>query len=159
MSERNLAAELSLLATDVDSLAKALAQARAELTRERDHRKRAEHQAEELRQQLRHARRRAKAAERELVEVGAIAQEAAHRAEVEERELRAQLEQARQTHEVLRHEVAQTENERRALELNLREVLGNLRHAAEKAGRVPVGSTSAGAETTVLSGQRPDSGW
>jgi chromosome segregation ATPase len=159
MSDRNLAAELTLLATDVDSLAKALAQAQAELARERDHRKRAEHQAEELRQQLRQARRRAKAAERELVEVGSVAQDAAHRAEVNERELRAQLEQARQTHEVLRHEVAQTENERRALEVNLREVLGNLRHAAQKAGRVPVGSTPALEEATVVSAQPPDNRW
>src|ERR671930_2651889 len=79
--ERNLAAELSLLATDVDSLAKALAQAQAELAHEREHRRQEQLQAEELRQQLRQARRRAKAAEQEVVKVGADADAAAHRAE------------------------------------------------------------------------------
>jgi chromosome segregation ATPase len=155
MSERNLAAELSLLATDVDSLSKALAQARAEVAREREHRRRAELDAQELRQQLRQARRRAKAAERELVAVSTSAEATAHRAESTERELREELDQARQTHEVLRHEVAQTENARRALEANLREVLGNLRHAAQKAGHAPL----AGDERTVVSTPGPDNGW
>ena len=153
--ERNLAAELSLLATDVDSLAKALAQAQAELDREREHHRHERLQAEELRQQLRHARRRATAAERELVKVGTDAEASVHRAEGKERELRAQLEQARQTIEVLRHEVAQTENERRALELNLREVLGNLRHAAQTAGH-PQDATD---EATMVSAHLPDNGW
>jgi chromosome segregation ATPase len=159
MPDRNLAAELSLLATEVDSLAKALAQAEAELAREREHRRQAESQAEELRQQLRQARRRAKAAEHEVVKVGSSAEAEAHRAQVNEDELRAQLEQARQTIEVLRHEVAQTENERRALEVNLREVLGNLRHAAQKAGSSRVASLSTGDEGTVVSPQQPDNGW
>lgn len=159
MSVRNLASELSLLATDVDSLSKALAQAQTELAHERGLRIRAEHQAEELRQQLRHARRRAKAAEQELVEVGAAAEETAHRAQLTERELRVQLEEAQQTQEVLRHEVAQSESQRRALEVNLREVLGNLRHAAQKAGHGAVGSTPARDEPTVVSAERPENGW
>jgi chromosome segregation ATPase len=150
--ERNLAAELSLLATDVDSLAKALAQAQAELEREREHHRRERLQAEELRQQLRQARRRATAAERELVKVGAESDTAVNRAEGKERELREQLDQARQTIDVLRHEVAQTENERTALELNLREVLGNLREAARTAHH----STD---ESTLVSAHVPDNGW
>lgn len=150
--ERNLAAQLSLLATDVDSLAKALAQTQTELEREREHHRRERLQAEELRQQLRQARRRATAAERELVKVGTDADASVHRAEGKERELRAQLEQARQTIEVLRHEVAQTENERTALELNLREVLGNLREAARTAGH----STD---EATMVTAHVPDNGW
>jgi chromosome segregation ATPase len=156
--ERNLAAELSLLATDVDSLAKALAQAQAELAHEREHRRREQLEAEELKQQLRQARRRATAAERELVKLGADAGATAHRAETRERELRAQLDQAKQTIEVLRHEVAQTENERTALELNLREVLGNLRHAAQSAGQSRVASPARAEEETVLSAP-PDNGW
>jgi chromosome segregation ATPase len=159
MPDRNLAAELSLLATEVDSLAKALAQAQAELALEREHRRRAESQAEELRQQLRQARRRAKAAEHEVVKVGSNAEAAVHRAEVNERELHARLEQAQQTNEVLRHEVAQTESERQALEMNLREVLGNLRHAAQKVGSTRGASLSAGDEGTVASPPRPDNGW
>jgi chromosome segregation ATPase len=150
--DRNLAAELSLLATDVDSLAKTLAQTQAELEREREHHRRERLQAEELRQQLRQARRRATAAERELVKVGANSDAAVHRAEGKERELRAQLDQARQTIEVLRHEVAQTENQRTALELNLREVLGNLREAAKTAGH----STD---EATIVTASPPDNGW
>jgi hypothetical protein len=157
--ERNLAAELSLLATDVDSLAKALVQAQAELAREREHRKQEQLQAEELQQQLRQARRRAKAAERDLVRVGADAEVVSHRADTHERELRAQLEQARQTIEVLRHEVAQTENERTALEQNLREVLGNLRHAAQTAGQSRIAPPPPGDEATVLSGRPPHDGW
>jgi chromosome segregation ATPase len=157
--ERNLAAELSLLATDVDSLAKALAQAQAELAHEREHRRQEQLQAEELRQQLRQARRRAKAAEQEVVKVGADADAAAHRAETKERELKERLDQAQQTIEVLRHDLAQTESQRAALEENLREVLGNLRHAAQTAvqGRVP--TPSAGEEATVLSSHAPENGW
>ena len=153
--DRNLAAELSLLATDVDSLAKALAQAQAELAREREHHRQHRLKAEELGQQLRQARRRATAAERELVRVGADADAAVHRAEGKERELRAQLDQARQTIEVLRHEVAQTENERTALELNLREVLGNLRQAARTAGH----SSEVTDEATMVTAHPRDNGW
>jgi chromosome segregation ATPase len=159
MPDRNLAAELSLLATEVDSLAKALVQAQGELAREREHRRQAEVRAEELRQQLRQARRRAKAAEQELVKVGSSAEAAEHRARANESELRARLEQAQQTNEMLRHEVAQTENQRRALEVNLREVLGNLRHAAQKAGSSHVASFSTDDEGTVVSAQRPDNSW
>src|SRR5215210_5986411 len=135
MPERSLAGELSMLATEVDSLAKALVRAQTELAGERKHRREVESEAEELSQQLRQARRRAKAAERELVKVTASADKAAHQAKVTERELKVQLEQEQQTNQVLRHEVARTETERLALEVNLREVLGNLRHAAETAGR------------------------
>jgi chromosome segregation ATPase len=66
MTERNLAGELAMLATEVDSLAKSLVQARAELARETQRRKRADTKSEELGQELGHARRRAQTAEREL---------------------------------------------------------------------------------------------
>lgn len=157
--ERNLAAELSLLATDVDSLAKALAQAQAELAHEREHRRQEQLHAEELRQQLRQARRRAKAAEQEVVKVGSDSEAAAHRAETKERDLQERLEQAQQIIEVLRHDLAQTESQRDALEENLREVLGNLRHAAQSASHSRVASRAESDEATVVPAHLPENGW
>lgn len=159
MTERNLAAELSLLATEVDSLAKALAQARAELARETKRRQQAEKHAEELRQQLQHARRRAKTAERELVQATASIEATAHSTEVHERELRVRLEQAQRANAVLEHEVERTESERRALELNLQEVLGNLRHAAQEARESRATSRATGEEATLVPGRRSDDSW
>src|SRR5438067_11223381 len=103
MDERNLGKELALLATEVDSLAKALVQAEAERARELERRERADASVEELRQQLRHARRRASAAERELAGMNSKMDSAEHRAEVNERELRARLKQAEEAKKVLRH--------------------------------------------------------
>ena len=82
-------------------------------------------------------------------------QASAHTAQSRERELRVQLEQAEQTNEVLKHEVERVERERRALQLNLREVLGNLRHAAKEAG----GSRGAADQATLVPGRPADSGW
>src|SRR3954451_14739964 len=104
MQERNLAKDLSLLATEVDSLAKALSLAQAEHGREAERRTRADAKAEELRQQLGHARQRAKTAERELATLSASVEATAHAAQSRERELRVQLEQAQQTNDVLRRE-------------------------------------------------------
>jgi len=127
MNGRNLAGELALLATEVDSLAK------AELARETEKRGRAESEADELRQQLRHARRRAQTAEREFGKLAATIEAAGHTAEVHERELQARLEQALQASEGLRQEVERKERQRHALEVNLREVMENLRNAAQEA--------------------------
>jgi chromosome segregation ATPase len=158
MEERSLAAQLSLLATEVDSAEKALVQARAELLREREHRRRAEHRSQELQDQLRLARKRAETAERELGKIGSSIEAETHKTRVRQQELQARLEQAQEVNEVLRHEVEQTESERRALETNLREVLGNLRHAAQKAG--PRLRTPATAEdATLVQSQPPDNGW
>jgi chromosome segregation ATPase len=157
MSERNLAADLLLLATEVDSLSKALTLARAESARERKLRQKADREAQDLRQQLRQARRRAKTAERELGVVTASSEAGAHTARSRERDLEERLSQAQQQNEVLRHEVEQTESERRAMEANLREVLGNLRHAAKQAGRSR--PSSSGADEATLVQTSPDNGW
>lgn len=156
MTQQNLAAELSLLATEADSVEKALVQARAELAREREHRSRAETQSQELREQLALARKRAETAERELGKIGSSIQAEAHKNRVRQRELEARLEQAQQVNEVLKHDLEQTENARSALETNLQEVLGNLRHAAQKAG--PRLGTAPAAEDATLVPSR-DNGW
>jgi chromosome segregation ATPase len=157
MTERNLAADLLLLATEVDSLSKALTLARAESARERKLRLKADREAQDLRQQLRHARRRAKAAERELGVVSASSEASAHGARAREQELEERLSQAHSENEVLRHEVERTESERRTLEANLREVLGNLRHAAKKAGQPR--PSSLGADEATLVQTSADNGW
>lgn len=151
MTERDISKELTLLATEVDSLSKALALAKGERARESELRTRAEADAQELRQRLRYANRRAKAAERQLADISATTESVAHTAESRERELREQLDQAEQAKKVLRHEVEQTERERRSLELNLREVLGNLRHAAQEA--------HASRDATLVPPVPSDNGW
>ncbi|MDX6507493.1 MAG: hypothetical protein QOG06_2137 [Gaiellaceae bacterium] len=148
-----------MLATEVDSLAKALALARAEQAREVQRRSRADSKAEELRQQLAHARRRAKVAERELVRLSTNIDATAHRAQTSERELQVRLEQAQQANEVLRHEVEQTERERRALELNLREVMENLRQAAQEARGSALDDREARTEDGTLVSAPPNGGW
>ena len=158
MTERNLSADLLLLATEVDSLSKALTLARAESARERKLRQKADREAQDLRQQLRQARRRAKAAERELGVVRGSSEAAAHGARAREQELQERLSQAQQENEVLRHEVERTESERRTMEANLREVLGNLRHAARKAGE-PRSASLGAEEATLIPSSRPDNGW
>ena len=159
MEERNLAKELSLLATEVDSAEKALVLARAELARENEHRQRAETQAQKLEEQLRLARKRAETAERELGKLSSGIEAEAHKTRVRQRELLARLEQAQEVNEVLRHEVEETESERRALETNLREVLGNLRHAAEKAGRPRVATLPTAEDATLVPSRAPEDGW
>jgi chromosome segregation ATPase len=156
MTQQNLAAELSLLATEADSVEKALVQARAELARERDRRTRAEAQSQELREQLALARRRAETAERELGKISSSIEAEAHKNRVRQRELQARLDQAQEVNEVLKHDLEQTESERRALETNLHEVLGNLRHAAQKAG--PRLGTVA-EDATLVPSHTPDNGW
>lgn len=159
MHQPDLARKLALLATEVDSLAKALVQAQEERAREADRRKRADAEAEELRQELRHARRRAKAAERELARLSGSIEATAHRAKTSQRELRARLEDAEQAKQVLHHEVEQIERERHALELNLREVLGNLRHAAQEAQQSRSAPRSGVDEATLVPSREPDNGW
>ena len=159
MHEPDLARKLSLLATDVDSLAKALALAEGERAREQAHRKRADARAEELSQQLRQARRRAKTAERELATLSASTDAAEHRAQTRERELRKRLEQEEQAKTILQHEVERIERERRALALNLREVLGNLRSAAQEAGQARLSDRAAAEDATLVPSRTPDTGW
>jgi chromosome segregation ATPase len=156
MTQQNLAAELSLLATEADSVEKALVQARSELARERERRKRIEAQSQELREQLALARKRAETAERELGRISSSIEAEAHKNRVRQRELMTRLEQSQQVNEVLKHDLEQTESERRALETNLQEVLGNLRHAAQKAG--PRLGT-APEEPTLVPSTSPDNGW
>jgi len=120
---------------------------------------RADATAEELRQQLAHARRRAKTAERELAKLSANIEATAHSAQVSERELRARLQKAQQANEQLRQEVEQKERQRRALEVNLREVLENLRNAAQEARGSRVTSPAAVEEATLVPAQRDDGGW
>jgi chromosome segregation ATPase len=159
MDERTIAKELSLLATEVDSVEKALAQARAELTRERERRQRAENQAQELEDQLRLVRKRAETAERELGKIGSSIEAESHRTEIQQQELKARLKQAKEVNEVLKHDLEQTESERRALETNLQEVLGNLRHAAQKAGP-RLGTAPTPEDATLVPSQTPDNnGW
>jgi hypothetical protein len=60
-----------------------------------------------------------------------------------------------QTKKVLRHELEQTERERKALELNYQEVLQNLRHAAREA-RTSVDVRPVADDVTLVPG---DNGW
>ncbi len=158
MSDQTIARDLTLLATEVDSLEKALVLAKTEQAHESERRKRADAQAEKLRQELRHARRRAKAAEREVARLTAGVGATEHRAETTERGLRERLDQSEQRNEMLQHEVERVEAERRALQENLREVLANLRHAAREAR--PSGTLAREADDVTLVSARPrDVGW
>jgi chromosome segregation ATPase len=161
MDDRNIAGELALLATDVDSLAKSLVQVRAELAREAERRNRAETKAEELRSELGHARRRAQTAERELGKVTAGIEATTHTALVTQHELETRLEQAQHVNEQLRKEVHRKERERRTLELNLRDVMENLRNAAQEAqGSAVVTPPIAQSDEPTLVPTRPgDIGW
>jgi chromosome segregation ATPase len=150
MNERNLAKDLALLATEVDSLAKALAQAKAELERETERHRRAQTELAEVRQQLRYARRRAHKAEREFANLAATIETAAHTAQGHERKLRTQLDQALAVNSELREQVERKEGERRALEGNLRELMDNLRCAAEEAGRRTAPDHPAEDEVTLV---------
>jgi len=132
MEARNLARELSLLATEVDSLEKARVLAQGERDRELKRRAKAEAEAEDLRAELQQARRRAKAAERTLAELSSSVDVSTHQAESNERE-------------------------RRALEVHLKEVLANLRQAAQDAQHAR--RSQAPDEVTLVTTLPPDSGW
>jgi septal ring factor EnvC (AmiA/AmiB activator) len=158
MSEQTIARDLTLLATEVDSLEKALVLSKTEQAHESERRKRADAQAEKLRQELRHARRRAKAAERELSKLSAGVGASEHRAHTTQQGLREQLDQAQQRNKMLQHEIERVEAERRALQENLREVLANLRHAAREAR--PSGTLPREVDDVTLVSARPrDVGW
>lgn len=160
MKERNLAGELALLATEVDSLAKALARANAELARETARRSRADTEAQELRQELGHARQRAQTAERELGKLSAGLEAERHSTQIYEHELQVRLDQALQANEQLRQAVERKERQRRALAENLREVMGNLRNAAQEAQAAGAVGPIAEAEDATLVPSRPDGiGW
>jgi chromosome segregation ATPase len=159
VKERNLAGELALLATEVDSLAKELARAKAELARERDCRQRADSRADELREQLGHAQRRARTAERELGRRNASITATAHTNEVTQRELQARLDVAMHESEQLRQDVERKERQRRALEANLREVMGNLRHAAQEARASSTATPAAAPEEATLVPPGRGNGW
>jgi chromosome segregation ATPase len=160
MAERNLAGELAMLATEVDSLAKALVLARGELARENQRRERAETKAEELRHELGQARRRAQTAERELGKLSASAKASAHTAEGHQHELKTRLEQAQKSNQLLRLEVERKERQRRTLEVNLKEVMENLRNAAQEVqGTAVVAHAPLAEEATLVPPTREDSGW
>ena len=134
MTERNLAGELALMATEVDSLVKTLVQRDAELAEERTRRQQAEADVSSLREQLTFARQRAKTAEREIGKLSSHGEHERHGAESRERDLRERLAQAEAARDDLRGRLEQKERERQALEVNIRELMANLRHAAVKAG-------------------------
>jgi hypothetical protein len=75
-----------------------------------------------------------------------------------ERELQARLEDAIQANQQLWQEVERKERERRAPEVNLRDVLGNLRHAAQEAGNSRV-VARAPEEATLVPPRPSDDGW
>jgi chromosome segregation ATPase len=150
MNDRTLARNLALLATEVDSLEKALAQAKAELARETERQRQAQAEAAQLRQELRYARRRAQKAEQEFAKLASSRETEAHTARGNERELREQLEQTSAANARLREQVERKERERRALEANLHELMGNLRAAAHEAGRAAPASTRTDDEVTFV---------
>ncbi|MGB2952860.1 MAG: hypothetical protein WBB74_05650 [Gaiellaceae bacterium] len=150
MNERNLARELALIATEVDSLAKALVQTKAELAHEAERHRRAQGEANELRQQLRYTRRRAQKAEHEFAKLASSVEAGAHRVDARERELQARLEQTVAANDQLRHEVERKERQRRALEVNLHELMENLRSAAQEVGRTNPAPPSPDEEVTLI---------
>ena len=159
MKERNLAGELALLATEVDSLAKTLTRTKVELARERDCRSRSDSRADELREQLGHAQRRARTAERELGRLNANITATAHANEVTQRELQARLDVALHENEQLQQDVERKERQRRALQENLREVMGNLRHAAQEARASSEAAPAASPEEATLVPPGQGNGW
>jgi chromosome segregation ATPase len=159
VNERNLARELGLLATEVDSLAKTLARTKAELARERDCRKRADSTTEDLRQQLGHTERRARTAERELGRLSANVAATAHANEVQQRELQMRLDVALHENEQLQQDVERKERQRRVLETNLREVMKNLRNAAQEARGTSAAVPPAAPEETTHVPPLRGGGW
>lgn len=134
-TNRDISSRLALLATEVDSLAKALARAETELERERSRRRELDAELHGLREELAICRQRAKKAEGELARFAVRTDRERHSAEMLEQELRQQLAATAQSSEQLRESLEQKEGECRALEQNLRELMENLRNAAIEAGR------------------------
>lgn len=137
MTRRNLSGDLALLATDVDSLEKAVARTEAQLEAERERRTKAELERDDLRQQLALMRQRAKAAERELAKLAVQSERERHDAEMIDRELRSRLDEVGMSRDQLREALERKERECKALELNIHELMENLRNAAAEAGRAP----------------------
>ena len=135
MRRRNLSSELTLLATEVDSVQKRLARAEAELQAERERRTKAEVERDDLRQQLALMRQRAKTAERELPKLAVQIEREHHDAEMINRELHSRLEEAGMSREQLEEALERKEREAEALEQNIHELMENLRVAAAEAGR------------------------
>ena len=88
--------------------------------------------ADGLLYELGHAKKRAQTAERELGKFTASIEATAHAEQTRRQELEARLQQALQTNEQLRKDVERKERERHTMELNLREVMENLRTAAQE---------------------------
>jgi chromosome segregation ATPase len=130
---RSLARELTDLATEVDSLTKALARTQEELARELTRRQRFEQEAVDLAAALAQARRRASTAEQELARLATEDEKKTHVAQVREHELQTRLNEANTMNEGLRLEVERKERQRHALEVDLSDVMQNLRHAAAEA--------------------------
>jgi chromosome segregation ATPase len=135
MRRRNLSSELTLLATEVDSLQKRLARAEAELQAERERRAKAEVERDDLRQQLALMRQRAKTAERELAKLAVQIEREHHDPEMINHELHTRLEDAGMSREQLEEALERKEREAAALEQNIHELMENLRVAAAEAGR------------------------
>lgn len=130
---RNLARELTDLATEVDSLAKALARTQEELARELTKRQHFEQESVDLAAALAQARQRASSAEQELARLVTEDEKKTHVAQVREHELQTRLNEANAMNEALRREVERKERQRQALEVDLSDVMQNLRHAAAEA--------------------------
>ena len=129
-----LARELTLLATEVDSLEKRLVRAQEELARETERRRSFEQKAADLSIEVAQARQRAATAERNLARLASEVDAKAHTAMVREHELQTRLNEATETIERLRRELESNERRRVALETDLADVMQNLRHAASEAG-------------------------
>jgi len=132
-SSRNLARELTELATQVDSQAKSLLRAQQELARELKRRQDFEREAVDLSAAVAHARERASVAERELAGLAIEVDTKNQTAQLREHELQTRLSEATQTIEQLRRELESKERQRQALEAELSDVMQNLRHAAAEA--------------------------
>ena len=145
---RNFASELMALATEVDSLAKALARTQEELARESTRRRRLEQEAVDLANALAQARERAKVAERDVGRLSSENQVLTQTAQVREHELQTRLREAETTIDALRRELESNERRRVQLETDLADVMQNLRHAAVEAAWPSQTPVEADAEPT-----------
>jgi chromosome segregation ATPase len=132
-STRNLARELTGLATEVDSLAKTLLRTQEELARELSRRQDFERKSADLSIAVAQTRQRATVAERDVARLATELETKTQTAQVREHELQTRLNEANQTIERLRRELESKERQRLALETDLSDVMQNLRHAAAEA--------------------------
>ena len=132
-SNRNLARELTGLATEVDSLTKSLVRVQEELGRELTRRQHFEREAADLGAAVAQARRRATTAERELARLATEVETTKQTAHLREHELQTRLSEANQMIERLRREVESKERQCLALETDLSDVMQNLRDGAAEA--------------------------